>query len=265
MTDNDVEAVFSWRREGRSPIGRERIDLLEALGAHGSITQAARAVGLSYKAAWDALNTINNLLPSPAFEAKTGGRHGGGAHLTEQGRALILSFRLLEQRLNRATRLMSDVGAGPVDPMALLLSLGFRTSARNAFRCTVHDVRRGPVSAEVIMRLSADCMLTAIITSESVETLGITRDRDVVALIKSSLVMLACPGGSQKVSARNLVPGIVTHREDGPVNSEFQLDIGGGRTLTSVITGEGADELNLTIGDPAIAVFNATHVILAVD
>lgn len=264
MSEGKIEAMLALRRDGRPLIGRDRIDLLEAVAAHGSISKAAKAVGLSYKAAWDAVNAVNNLLPRPAILGQTGGRHGGGAVLTEDGRALIAAFRLLEARLARvAASLAGGEGAG--DPLSLLWSLGMKTSARNAFRCVVTELRPGAVNAEVILRLSPAVTLTAVITGESVRDLGITVGREVVALVKSSFVLLAAAGQKLAVSARNRVPGTVARREDGPVSSEFTLDIGEGKSLIAVVTRDGAEELGLGVGDPAVALFKASHVILAVD
>ncbi|EME69454.1 molybdenum-pterin binding protein mopA [Paramagnetospirillum caucaseum] len=252
------------RGGGRSPVGRDRIALLEAVDRHGSITKAAQAVGLSYKAAWDALNAVNNLLPRPAVAAQTGGRNGGGAVVTEDGKALIAAFRLLEDRLSRAAALFGDAST-PIDPIILLRSLGMKTSARNAFRCTVSEIRRGSVNAEVILRLTDTQTLAATVTEESLRDLGITVGQPVTALAKASFVMLATGTTPPPVSARNRIPGTVARREDGPVSSEITLDIGGGKVLTAMVTRDGADELGLQPGTFAWALFKASHVILAVE
>ena len=57
-------------------LGDKRIRLLEAIVAHGSLNRAAKAVPLSYKAAWDALDSMNNLAETPLVVRTTGGRHG---------------------------------------------------------------------------------------------------------------------------------------------------------------------------------------------
>ncbi len=264
MSGAGIDALLALRREGRPLVGRDRIDLLEAVAAHGSISKAAKAVGLSYKAAWDALNAVNNLLPRPAIVGQAGGRQGGGAVLTEDGRALIAAFRLLEQRLGRVAAALDD-GRGAIDPLSLLWSLGMKTSARNAFRCVVAEVRPGAVNAEIIMRLSSEVALTAIITGESVRDLDITVGREVMALIKSSFVLLAPAGQKLAVSARNRVPGVVARREDGAVSSEITLDIGEGKSITAIVTLDSARDLELGVGDAAVALFKASHVILAVD
>lgn len=264
MSDIKIDAMLALRREGRPLVGRDRIDLLEAVASHGSITKAAKAVGLSYKAAWDALNAVNNLLPRPAIVSQTGGRHGGGATLTEDGRALIAAFRLLEERLSRVASALGG-GDGTIDPLSLLWSLGMKTSARNAFRCVVSELHPGAVNAEVVMQLSATATLTAVVTVESVRDLGIAEGREVMALIKSSFVLLAPAGQKLAISARNRIEGTVCRREDGPVNSEFTLDIGEGKSLTAVVTRDAAEDLGLSLGDRAVALFKASHVILAVD
>ncbi|MBK1620821.1 molybdenum-dependent transcriptional regulator, partial [Lamprobacter modestohalophilus] len=55
-------------------LGEARIGLLEQIGERGSITQAAKAAGISYKAAWDAVDAMNNLAPTPVVATATGGR-----------------------------------------------------------------------------------------------------------------------------------------------------------------------------------------------
>ncbi|RAU21019.1 molybdenum-dependent transcriptional regulator [Paramagnetospirillum kuznetsovii] len=264
MADCKVEAILALRGGSRSPVGRDRIALLEAVATQGSITKAAQAVGLSYKAAWDALNAVNNLLPRPAVAAQTGGRNGGGAVVTEDGKALIEAFHLLEERLSRVAALFS-AGDAPIDPILLLRSLGMKTSARNAFRCTVTEIHQGSVNAEVILHLTDAVTLAATITDESLRDLAIVPGLAVTALVKASFVMLAIGEAVPSVSARNRILGTVAHREDGPVSCEITLDIGGGKVLTAVITRDGADELGLRVGARAWALIKASQVILAVD
>jgi len=140
-----------------------------------------------------------------------------------------------------------------------------KTSARNAFRCEVVEVRRAPVNVEVKLKVSDANHIVAIVTNDSVEELGLAVGREVVALVKSSFIMLARGDVLPRVSARNLMWGEVVERIDGGVNSEIILDIGDGKTLTAVITRESAEELPLVVGDRACALFKASHVILAVD
>ncbi len=258
------EAILALRGAGQLPVGRDRIAMLEAVGAHGSITAAAKALGYSYKAVWDGLNAVNNLLPAPALLAQSGGRGGGGATLTESGIRLIAAFRRLEAKLTEISAAIGrDDAEAPID--LLFWNVAMKTSARNALHCRVTDITSAAVNAEVTLRVTAASSIVAVITSHSVDELGLACGRDVVALIKSSFVILARAEEAPRLSVANLVPGTVLDRVDGGVNSEIVIDIGDGKTLTSVITRHSADALGLQEGVAVIALFDAAHVILAVD
>ncbi len=263
MGDGKIEALLALRGK-RGPIGRDRIAMLEAVAEHGSITQAAKVLGFSYKAVWDGVNAINNLMPRPALIAQAGGRKGGGAALTEDGRLLIAAFRRREDKLSRITQAIAEDGLDSHTDF-LFWSVAMKTSARNAFRCQVTEIQWAPVNVEVTLKVSDENSIVAVITKDSARELGLAPGREAVALIKSSFVMLARGDFLPRVSARNLIWGVVIERIDGGVNSEIVLDIGNGKTLTAVITKESAEELPLTVGDRACALFKASHVILAVD
>ena len=69
-----------WLRAGNQTLGgQSRINLLMHIEATGSITAAARAAGMSYKGAWDAINTLNTLAGEPLIVCSAGGK-GGAAH-----------------------------------------------------------------------------------------------------------------------------------------------------------------------------------------
>src|SRR3569623_2150992 len=86
-----------WFQAGANTLGgASRIALLAAIGEFGSITSAAKAVGMSYKGAWDAVDAMNNLAGEPLVVRSTGGRGGGGARLTPRAERLIDSFRRLD-------------------------------------------------------------------------------------------------------------------------------------------------------------------------
>ncbi len=73
-----IEALVTLKAESLSPVGRERIRLLEAVAREGSISAGARAVGLTYKAAWDALDAMANLFGQPLLETRAAARQGAG-------------------------------------------------------------------------------------------------------------------------------------------------------------------------------------------
>lgn len=249
-------------------LGDTRIRLLEAIAQHGSISQAAKHVPLSYKAAWDAVDAMNNLSDAPLVARTTGGKHGGGTVLTEQGLKVVALYRAMEAEyqaaLDRLTARWGEVEHGNVRGVQQLMRrMAMRTSARNQFACTVSGLREGEVDYEVFLRLDGKQELVAVITRESAESLGLAIGTEVVALIKAPAVLLLTDEGL-RTSARNQLWGTVSRVLDGPVNTEVTLDLGGGKSVTSVVTQESVATLGLRVGARACAVFKSSSVILSV-
>ena len=106
--------------------------------------------------------------------------------------------------------------------------------------------------------------LVAIVTNESVQSLGLAPGVEAHALIKASFVILATEDGWLKTSARNRLCGTVERVIDGAVNSEVVLALEGGARLTAIITMDSVRGLGLIEGGRACALIKAPHVILAV-
>jgi molybdate transport system regulatory protein len=83
-------------------IGPGKIALLEALDQAGSITAAAKALGMSYRRAWLLIDELNSALREPAVTSATGGAQGGGSQLTDSGRALLALYRGIEAQALQA-------------------------------------------------------------------------------------------------------------------------------------------------------------------
>ncbi len=79
-------------------LGPGKADLLDAILQHGSISAGGRAMGMSYKRAWDLVNTMNQSFSKPLVVTAKGGAHGGGAVVTEFGKALLFAYRDLEKK-----------------------------------------------------------------------------------------------------------------------------------------------------------------------
>lgn len=83
-------------------IGPGKIALLEAIRSTGSISAAARALGMSYRRAWLLIEEINQALRKPAVAAESGGRRGGGAMVTPAGQQMVDLYRSIEAQTHRA-------------------------------------------------------------------------------------------------------------------------------------------------------------------
>ncbi|MGH8256585.1 MAG: TOBE domain-containing protein [Steroidobacteraceae bacterium] len=248
---------------GHKYLGGNRIRLLEAIDRLGSISQAAPDVGLSYKAAWDAVDAMNNLAEQPLLIRAPGGKHGGGSRLTPHGREIVRLYRLLESGYQR---LLGQMQAQSHDFDALndfLRAIAVKTSARNQFRGTVSTVRKGAVNADVLLDLGDGLTIFASITNDAVSDLGLKRGREATALIKSSFVLLSADP-NVRISARNRLCGTISRITRGRVNSEVIVQLSGTRRLTAIVTNDAVKELALAVGAPCCALIKASHVLIAV-
>lgn len=252
-----AEPVLTWRTSSGGAVGVERIRLLEEIARTGSISAAAKAVGLSYKGAWDAVQAINNLAESPLVLAHTGGRAGGRAEVTAVGRATIERFRALSAALAAAN-------AEDLSAERILRAMSLKTSARNLFKGVIESIVAGPVGAEVTLRVAAGLAIVAVVTRESLDDLGLAVGGEALALIKSSFVVLATGAENLKTSARNRFDGVVASHRQGAINDDVVLDLGEGKTLSAVITRSSAEALEIAVGVRVQAFVKASHVILAV-
>jgi molybdate transport system regulatory protein len=83
-------------------IGPGKIALLEAIRSTGSISAAARSIGMSYRRAWLLVEEINKTLREPAVKAETGGFRGGGAVVTPVGERIVGLYRAIESQARTA-------------------------------------------------------------------------------------------------------------------------------------------------------------------
>jgi molybdate transport system regulatory protein len=85
-----------------SALGPGKIALLERIEATGSLSQAARELGMSYRRAWLLLADVNQMFAGPATTTSVGGTGGGGARLTELGREIVRAYREIEDAAEKA-------------------------------------------------------------------------------------------------------------------------------------------------------------------
>lgn len=92
-------------------IGPGKVALLEAIGTTGSISGAAKSMGMSYRRAWLLVDTMNRCFETPVVSAEAGGASGGRTTLTPTGAEVVRRYRSLEGRA---------AGAGADDLAALM-------------------------------------------------------------------------------------------------------------------------------------------------
>jgi molybdate transport system regulatory protein len=155
-------------------------ELLRRVSETGSLTQAAKMVGLSYRSAWDRVEKMEAKFGRSLVERKTGGKAGGGATITQESRRLLNEFR-------KTRKLLFNV----LDDKEAWEDVGYKLSARNRLRAKVVEVKAGAVTSQVKMRLVSSSTLTSVITNEAVEDLGLKEGDEVAAIVKSTDVLVA--------------------------------------------------------------------------
>jgi len=208
------------------PASDKRLEVLRCVAQTGSISQAARDVGISYKAAWQAVDTLTNLRGVALVDRSVGGSGGGGARITEQGLALLA----LADELAAARRQVLARFSGAA---ALAGSLGLRTSMRNQLPCTVlrcealapHD----PM-ATVTLQTPGGALLQSSITWESADLLGLAPGLAVLVLCKATAVqVVAVPEWSGDADAAGCaLRGMVERVTPGLDRDEVVLALEGG-------------------------------------
>lgn len=139
-----------------------------------------------------------------------------------------------------------------------------KISARNVFKGKLTAITLGSVNSEVEVTTGSGEKIVAMVTNESVKSLGLSVGRDTTALIKASSVLVMTEGTDVKLSARNCFTGKVTKVLEGPISAEVTIALPSGAGIQATITQQAAKELGLKKGTLATAVFKAGAVILAV-
>nr|WP_320051130.1 TOBE domain-containing protein [uncultured Desulfuromonas sp.] len=254
-----------WFHKADKPfVGRDKICLLEKIDELGSINKAAKALGISYRTAWDAVNLINNLSDFPLVEKASGGKGGGGTHLTDLGKEIIRKYQLLQQE-HQSFLVSLEEKLGDLSGLENFLDrVTVKVSARNVLYGTLANVSYGTVHAKATLTLKGGSLLHAIVTRSAAESLELHEGLSVYALIQAGSVVVADDLDGLRISAGNLFEGTVRRLLNGPVNTEVDLEIPGGDTISAVITAESAQHMKLQPGSRACAFFKASHVILGV-
>lgn len=139
-----------------------------------------------------------------------------------------------------------------------------KVSARNILAGTVSHIKKGAVNAEITLSLKGGTPVTAIITNTSSDSLGLKEGTEAYAIIKASSVIVGTDLHSAKISTRNIMCGTVAKIIEGPVSAEIDIEVGGGNTLSAIITEVSAKNLGIQEGAHACAIFKASSVIIGV-
>ena len=238
------------------------IGLLRAIKETGSINQAAKQAGLSYKGAWQMIERANNLAPKVLVSTATGGSKGGGTVLTPAGLALLALYDRLEhlhrQFLAQLNRELLD------DPVLSLLlkSMAVKSSATNQLLGKVADIQAGIVNIEVYVDLKGGEQMVASMSVAEFDLLSLNKGDDVLLLIAIPEISIVTDETRYRLSARNALKGKVIRLQQDGIDSEVVIRLAGGESIVAMVTRASADTLDLKTGTAVTAVFKSNAVLL---
>jgi molybdate transport system regulatory protein len=171
-----------WIQGGEEPIaGEGRIELLLIIEEEKSLNRAASKLGMSYRHAWGIIRELEARLGFKVVRSTRGGERGGGTSLTDKGKALARDYGRMSEALNEI-----------IKEKTFWEDISMKLSARNRLKGVVKDVQLGEVGANIKISVEPG-VVTAFITREAAEDLGLKKGDHVEAVIKSTEVMVAKP------------------------------------------------------------------------
>lgn len=265
-----VEGRIWIKARDRNFLGHGKVELLERIAASGSIAKAAKAMKMSYKAAWDSIDLMNKVASEPLVMRTTGGRGGGGTKVTQKGLEAIRIFREME----KISKQLYTLFEGDLEAWDSMLehtkesmnqmrrNVVLKTSARNQLFGKIVAIKAGTVSAEVMLEVQDNIPIVSTITLHSLKELDLKVGMQAFALIKASWIVVFSqePKG---VSLRNCICGEICSLEEGAVSAEVNLNCNGVR-LSAIVTEDSRENLHLSVGQKVWFGFKANHVILGI-
>jgi molybdate transport system regulatory protein len=165
---------------GKPVLGKGGADILRAIAKKNSLSKAAETLNMSYRYLWNYIQRTQKVLQAPIVETFKGGKAGGGgATLTPLGQSLLEEYQRVECYMSEV---LSDTEYWEV--------VGLKISARNQLKGKVLSIETDKVTAKVKVEIKAPAVVTAVITKEAVEELGIKVGDEVHAIVKATEVMI---------------------------------------------------------------------------
>ncbi len=233
------------------------IGLLTAIKQTGSLNQAAKQMGLSYKGAWQIIERTNNSAPKLLVTTATGGSKGGGSCLTDAGHALLTLFNSLEQQHQLFIAQLNRNIADNPDAVLLLQRLVIKTSGRNQLFGCITEIRAGAVNAEVRVQLKGGESIVTTVDLTALTELELKVGIDAVLLINSADITLVVDKKSYQFSARNCLAGHVLTVQQNAADVEVIVLLPSGETLIANITAQSVENLKLAAGKPVWVIFKS--------
>lgn len=216
---------------------------------------------MSYKAAWDAVNEMNNLSESPIVKRESGGKGGGGTVLTQTGHDTINLYKKLEMIQQHFWSSIESIGNNVELLEDFSKRMMLRTSARNQLLGTVAEIETTKLGAIIDVSFSGGETVKVFITRYSFEKMNISINKKLFVILKSSWITLSKKSISNN---SNNLPCTINRVLKDDKDAEVEVSISGGNTLTVTLDLAQYNNLDLKENDKAWISFKPSNAILAI-
>lgn len=255
----NIDGRFWLTKNDQNFLGSGRIELLEQIEKTGSIHAAAKAMKMSYKAAWERINSMNMLAEHPLIERTTGGKGGGGTKLTPYAHELISLFHRFAELHKQFIDRFAEAGDDP-ERLARILGRTFlTTSARNQLPAVLESVEIVGTQAHLSLLLHGHDKLFSTITAKSVQNMGLIPGCDIYAIIKSSDILLSKDSSDLKITTNTFLSSVISIENDGPT-SEVTVILPGKTKLITVVDIQ--DNRQYSVGEEVYVTIPPLHIII---
>ncbi len=236
--------------------------LLQAIDDTGSISAGARSIGLSYKAAWDAVDAMNNLAGDLLVERNTGGKRGGGARLTQRAKQLLKLYQHINKAHQAFLQEIAQLAEMQSPDLDILRHFTMQTSARNKLRATLLSIDHGEGHDILHCRVGNKTPIIAKVPQASTQELMLSPGKHILLFINASAIMLGRHSDTHNLSARNQLSGRISMIEPDQSLAELTLMLEPGITLKVSVTMDSIQALALQEEDRVTLLFKASSVMV---
>ena len=254
-----LDGRFWLTKDGESFLGSGRIELLKRIETTGSMNAAAKEMKMSYKAAWERVNSMNDLADKPLIEKKTGGKGGGGTKLTPYAYEMIQTYEKLDALHRQFIERFSEASDSPEHLAKILNRLFLTTSARNQVLCKISDIHSDNIYATITLELNNRQKLTSTITAISMNNLNLHVGDDVYAIIKSSDVQVFREAPSE-IETYNVIETELVSIESNKSKSELRLRVDDTKELVAMVSPQESE--GMRVGDKLYGVIKYNTIII---
>lgn len=248
----NIKSEIFLNKDDKNFIGKGRIELLENIEIYGSISRAAKNMKMSYKAAWDSIDSINKLSPSALVTKVSGGIGGGGTVITAYAKELIQTYKEIQELNYSYAKLLSNSFNEKMD-------LNYQ-DAPSFTRLEAYinklDLKKDFYEIEIVLKSKQK--LYSINSKEFIQKKDLKINQNINFLIETSSIIIH--KDLNKTSARNILKGLIIKIEDDGMNANLKIDCKEGDIIYAKITSSSCKSLDLKINSLVYAQFKAYNI-----